>query len=107
MSVDIEYDMSSSSNEVILKMEEHGKGQLEIPSVYYMNWYLKTQISFLDIDYDQSALIHGCQSFAFGLFHVDYFWVLSREKTLDQETTRRYMDKIKDNYPAYLGSNTF
>uniref|UniRef100_A0A8C5N9R6 Apolipoprotein D n=1 Tax=Gouania willdenowi TaxID=441366 RepID=A0A8C5N9R6_GOUWI len=38
----------------------------------------------LSSDYDGHALVYGCTNF--GLFHVEFSWILSRQPTLPEET---------------------
>ncbi|XP_030630475.1 apolipoprotein Da, duplicate 2 [Chanos chanos] len=43
----------------------------------------------LSTDYDNYALVYGCTNY-FGLFHVDFAWILARSRSLPAET----MDEV-------------
>lgn len=69
-------------------LDKNGKGTAGF------NWFYDIDYQFLQIDYGESALIYGCESWLFGLFHYDYFWVISRKPSMrfkDVKSLREYI----------------
>ncbi|XP_078521757.1 apolipoprotein D [Lissotriton helveticus] len=65
--------------------------KMEMEIKYY--WLLvSTPHWVLSTDYDNYALIYSCYQLWF--WHVDYIWILSRERKLDQETVMTLKKKL-------------
>jgi len=48
----------------------------------------------IDTDYDNYTLIYSCESIL-GVAHIEFAWILARNRTLDQVTTDRLMAELK------------
>ena len=55
----------------------------------------------MEIHYDDRALIYGCESWFWGLWHFDYFWVLSRTPTMNDKDKKDLIKKISEYVPDY------
>ena len=60
-------------------------------------WYPEGNYNVVDTDYDNWALIYGCDNW-FGIFWTDNAWILSRTKTMEQSK----IDEVEEKLNAYV-----
>lgn len=47
----------------------------------------------LSTDYQSYALVYSCSGY-FGLFHIDFAWILARTRTLPEDVLSQLHDKL-------------
>ena len=59
------------------------------------------QYNVIETDYSSFALIYSCKDYLF--FNVEYAWILSRTRTLDNDKLQNLIEKFK----IYTNVNNF
>lgn len=59
--------------------------------------FIKGPYWILDTDYDNYAFVYSCKEI-FGLYHTEFFWILTREKNPSQKIVNSYINKIVTEY---------
>ncbi|CDW76786.1 apolipoprotein d [Stylonychia lemnae] len=68
------------------------------------DWYIpKGSYNVVDTDYTNYAIVYSCTNFFFGLFKVQYAWILGRSQTLATETTQ--IASLGSIAPSYSTDN--
>lgn len=66
--------------------------------------FVKGPYWVLDTDYENYAFVYSCKEYVFGLYHTEYFWILTREKTPSQETLNNYLNFVENKYGYNIDS---
>ncbi|XP_020778456.2 apolipoprotein Db [Boleophthalmus pectinirostris] len=84
-------DGKINSIEGTAKVEDHAKPA--ILSVSFFKVVPDSPYIVLNTDYSSYALVYSCSDY-FGLFHIDFAWILSRTRHLDSATVSLLQDKL-------------
>ena len=62
---------------------------------------IETSYTVLDTDYIQYAVIYGCDTWLWGLFHTQQAWVLSRAAEMSETMKSRAIERLREEVPWY------
>ena len=62
---------------------------------------IETSYTVLDTDYVQYAVIYGCDTWLWGLFHTQQAWLLSRSAQMRQTMKDRAVERLREEAPWY------